>query len=444
MTQNLSRRALLGGLAAGFALARPAFAAQPLDATTDFGVAPDVVDDQSSKLQAALDAAHDQGRALILPAGQVFAYGLEFPAAIRVIGQPGKTVLISVNEAPIGKAYLANDLILEDISFSGGGQGAVDGLVRVESSVGVLLSHCSFVLAAGIGLATTDSALTIANSTFDQLGDAAVHSIDGRGIMVRGNRISACGNAGVRIWRSASGLDGSIVSGNRIERIDFKGGGNGQNGNGINVYRADGVIVADNVISDCAFTAVRVNGSRNTQVRGNTCLNSGEVAIFSEFEFSGSVIADNIVDGAATGISVTNLDSGGHLAAVMGNIVRNIARRSAVNPDTKPVGIFAEADAAVSGNTIENVPGVGIAAGYGPFLRNVVVASNVVTGADIGIGVSVVQEQSPGPVKVSGNIISAKVGVAGLEWEKVVSDNLARDQGLYPNVTVDGNSLTAG
>src|SRR5690606_20224198 len=127
------------------------------------------------------------------------------------------------------------------------------------------------------------------------------------------------------------------------------GGGNGQNGNGINIFRADEVIVADNHIADCAFTAIRLNSTNNTKISGNICLRSGEVAIFSEFSFSGSVIANNIIDGAASGISITNLDSGGRLAVCSGNIVRNITPVSLVNPDTVPIGIFAEADTAITG-----------------------------------------------------------------------------------------------
>jgi uncharacterized secreted repeat protein (TIGR03808 family) len=156
------------------------------------------------------------------------------------------------------------------------------------------------------------------------------------------------------------------------------------------------------------------------------------------------VIADNVVDGAATGISITNLDQGGHLATCTGNIVRNIAAKSANNPDTRPVGIYAEADTVISGNTVETVPGYGIVAGYGPFVRNVIVSGNVITGAQTGIGVSVVQEQSPGPVRVSGNIISgAAMGIVGMEWEKVVSPDLAGDAGRYPNVVVADNTVAS-
>ena len=176
------------------------------------------------------------------------------------------------------------------------------------------------------------------------------------------------------------------------------------------------MIIADNQISDCAFTAVRLNGTNNTQVRGNTCINSGEVAIFSEFAFSGSVIADNIIDGAAQGISITNFDQGGRLAVCSGNIVRNImpsARwstrtrgRSASPPRPMP---------SITGNVVENVPGIGIAAGYGPFLRNVVIADNVVRDVNIGIGVTVVDDPAPGRATVSGNLISGArlAGIAG-------------------------------
>ena len=125
-----------------------------------------------------------------------------------------------------------------------------------------------------------------------------------------------------------------------------------------------------------------MNSGRDTQIRGNTCLRSGEVAIFSEFAFSGSIVADNIIDGAATGISITNLDSGGRLATCTGNIVRNIAPSSATNPDTRPIGIYAEADTVVASNSIDAVPGTGIVAGYGPYVRNVVVTGNVITAHD--------------------------------------------------------------
>ena len=268
--------------------------------------------------------------------------------------------------------------------------------------------------------------------------------MDSRGLLITGNRIAECGNAGIRIWRSQNGADGSLITNNRIEKIDWRGGGNGQNGNGINIFKADEVVVSDNHITDCAFTAVRLNSTNNTSVSGNICIRSGEVAIFSEFAFSGSVIANNIIDGAAAGISITNLDQGGQLATCLGNIVRNITPASLVNPDTTPTGIFAEANTAISGNTVQNVPGIAIGAGYGPFLRNVLISTNVISDSHIGIGVSVVEDC--GPVHIADNMIynPTKFAAIGLRWTDIAEPDLLANADRFPHVTVSGNVVGTG
>jgi uncharacterized secreted repeat protein (TIGR03808 family) len=443
MTKLLaSRRRVLGGLAAGLALpalVTAARAAAPIDAAADYGVAADTGADQTANLQAALRAAQSERRRLTLPGGTIIVSDLDIPGALRLLGQPGATVLSSPGPR-VGRILHAENLVIDGIGFEARA-GDARAIVEIEASAAISFVHCRFSGGPLNAISSFDSEITVEDCDFRSHPNAAIHSMDGRGIMVRGNRIRECGNAGVQIWRSTQGRDGSIVTGNRIARIDWIGGGNGQNGNGVNVYLADEVIVADNHIADCAFTAVRVNTCRNTQVRGNTCLNSGEVAIFSEFGFSGSVIADNIIDGAATGIDITNLDTGGYLATCTGNIVRNIFPRSAVNPDTVPVGIYAEADTVVAGNVIENVPGVGIAAGYGPFIRNVTLSGNSITGADIGIGVTVVRDERVGPALITGNIVSkaARAGVAGLEWQDIATPDLIRDVAAYPHITVAAN-----
>jgi len=140
---------------------------------------------------------------------------------------------------------------------------------------------------------------------------------------------------------------------------------------------------------------------------------------------------------------MTNLDHNGRLAVCSGNIVRNIAERSLVNPDTRPIGIYAEAETTVTGNVVEAVPGIGIMAGYGTFLRNVVISDNVINAAHIGIGVSVVEDPSPGPVMISDNLIVEPLehGIVGLHWDDIASDDLVRDAGRYPHVTISGNTV---
>jgi uncharacterized secreted repeat protein (TIGR03808 family) len=441
----LSRRSALLGLGAGLlAPALPAWAADGFVDALEFGLDPAIEGDQSVALQAAIDAAALRGRTLLLPMGEYHAHDLNLHGSIR--GLRGQTHLLSWGDAPVGHISGVMDVVLEGISF-GAGTGAPKGdnrgLLELDNSERATVRDCLFT-GPGIGHSAYASSATIENCGFLGLGDAAIHSVDSLGLIIRGNRIGDCGNAGIRIWRNENGRDGSIVTGNRIERIGSVGGGNGQNGNGVNVFKADDVIVSDNVIADCAFTAVRANTANNTQIRGNTCLNSGEVAIFSEFAFSGSVIADNIIDGAATGISITNLDQGGHLATCTGNIVRNIAASSTVNPDTRPVGIYAEADTVIANNAVENVPGIGILAGWGPYVRNVIVADNVIGAVDTGVGVSIVQDKQADAVRVSGNVIAARgAGIVGMEWETVVSDDLVQDSARYPNVAVLDNTVTA-
>jgi putative cofactor-binding repeat protein len=61
----------------------------------------------------------------------------------------------------------------------------------------------------------------------------------------------------------------------------------------------------------------------------------GEVGLYAEFAFEGAVIANNLVDEGATGISVTNFNEGGRLAVVQGNLIRNLFfRKGADSPAT--------------------------------------------------------------------------------------------------------------
>jgi len=421
-----NRRQLLAGLS-GLALSLPlATRAQGngLDPASDA--------DQSSAFQDALFAASGTGR-LTLPPGRFRVSGVQFPANLIVEGVPGATWLIA-NGAEIGAIGAQSNLTLRDIGFVG--DSGADALLRIMAGTNITLERCLFRDNPGVGLTIQGAAATIRDCDFSGHGDAAIHSLDSLGLLVTGNRITACGNAGIRIWRSEQGVDGSIVVNNRISGIDWRGGGNGQNGNGINIYLADEVIVADNHISNCAFTAVRLNTTRNSQVTGNQCRTSGEVAIFSEFGFSGSIIAENIVDGAATGISITNMDVGGALAVCSGNIVRNITPRSEVNPDTIPLGIFAEADTVITGNAVDNVPGVAIGAGWGPYLRNVVIADNIVTASTIGIGVSLAD--GAGPVTLSGNQVDASDhDIAGMLWTEVSEPDLAAAADRYAHITMN-------
>ena len=190
---------------------------------------------------------------------------------------------------------------------------------------------------------------------------------------------------------------------------------------------------------------MRGNTASNIQIVGNTCTGIGEVALYSEFGFQGALIANNIVDGAAVGVSITNFNEGGRLAVVQGNLIRNLRRGRPAGSDAidaAAIGISVEADTAVSGNVIENVKGTGIQAGWGEYLRNVAINANVVRGADIGIAVSVVH--GAGTAVIADNLISgARMGaILGMEWTNPVSGDLSKDGAArYAQLSIGGNRV---
>jgi uncharacterized secreted repeat protein (TIGR03808 family) len=117
--------------------------------------------------------------------------------------------------------------------------------------------------------------------------------------------VTHCGNNGIQIWNSQDGEDCSIAARSRILQILARSDGSGQNGNGINMFLASRVRVEGNRITD---SAVSGNAASTIQILGNAFQRIGEVALYAEFGFEWVVIANNLVDGAAAGISVTNLN----------------------------------------------------------------------------------------------------------------------------------------
>ena len=232
---------------------------------------------------------------------------------------------------------------------------------------------------------------------------------------------------------------------NRIARIRSDAGGSGKNGNGVNVYRAGNALVTGNRISDCAFTAIRGNAASNIQMVANTCARLGEVALYAEFGFEGALIASNVVDTAAAGISVTNFNEGGRLAVVQGNLIRNLYRREHEPIDKRGEGIAVEADSVVTGNTIENAPTAGIVVGWGRYMRDVAVTSNIIRNARVGIMVT--RDPEDGAALIAQNLISGTRdgAIRAMETGIAVGPDLARTAPPSPRISIAGNlAVTAG
>ena len=110
--------------------------------------------------------------------------------------------------------------------------------------------------------------------------------------------------------------------------------------------------------------------------------------------------------------------------------------------DDAGIGIVVEADAAVTGNVIENAPSFGIMAGWGKYLRDVTISGNVVRNAFVGIGVSVVS--GAGTALVSNNLISGSRGsaIVGLDHAKTATGDLGKEgSSRFPQIVLGLNAI---
>ena len=435
----LDRRHLLLGSAAAALV--PA-AAHGVEAT-QFGVRPGH-DEQTAKLQRAIDEAAKTRAPLVLGAGVYRTGTLRLPAGAQIVGVRGATTLVFTRGNAMLAAEGGDSITLSGLTLDGARVALPKnrGLVHLAQMKAVRIVDCTLSNANGNGIVLEGCDGIVENNIIATIADTALFSTDGRGVTMRGNTIRGAGNGGIRVWQSKGRHDGSIVTGNTIEDIASQGGGTGENGNGVNVFRASGVVVSNNIIRRCAFSAVRGNAVSALQVVGNQCAAIAEVALYAEFGFEGAVISANTVDGAALGVVTTNFNEGGRLATVQGNIIRNLKpTRPQGGPDAAGVGVAVEADAAVTGNVIEDAPTAGISVGAGKYQRDVTVTGNVVRRAGRGIDVSIAA--GAGHVAIAGNMIAeAKNGaIVGMEFDKIANDDLVRDTAKYPQLTISGNQV---
>lgn len=452
----LTRRIFLGGLASFSAIGRAAAdgadaSLQPIAAdlrgaldAQSAGVVPGASDNQSRKLQALLDAAAASGQPVFLPAGTYEVSNLDLPDGTKLSGVPGATRLAYGGDGHLVSAREARHISISGITLDGANRWLgdyADALIGFRGVDEVLITDCEIVGSRKHGLQLERSGGRISGCRITGAANAGLMAIETKALAIRNNDVSDCGNGGILVHRWTKGEDGAMVTGNRVSRIGAKAGGTGQNGNGINLFRADNVMVSGNHVSACAFSAIRANSASNATISGNQCFSSGETAIYAEFSFEGALIADNLVDGAANGILVVNLDQGGRLSTVSGNIVRNLKREGPYVHDGAGFGfgIAVEADTVVTGNVVENAPKWGLMLGWGPYLRNVVASANIIRRAPVGIAVSVVD--GAGTALISGNVFSetADGAVIGYRWNDKASGELIDGADTFDHLTIAGN-----
>jgi uncharacterized secreted repeat protein (TIGR03808 family) len=453
---DLNRRHLIGATAAGVA---GAIAASPHSArasqlsstfgrdATQYGVRPGSPDDQTRALQRAIDEAARAADPLALPPGIYRTGTLRLAGGAQLIGVRGATRLVFNGGTSMLLAEGAGHATLSGIVFDGGNipLPARHGLLHCLGSRDIRITDCEIINSGGNGIWLEQASGDISNNFITASAVTAITSFDALGLIVSRNTIVGTNDNGIEILRTAIGDDGTLVADNRIEDIKAGPGGSGQYGNAINAFRAGNVIVRGNRIRNCDYSAVRGNSASNIQIVNNSVTDVREVALYSEFSFEGAVISGNTVDGAAFGVSVCNFNEGGRIAVVQGNIIRNLLPRRPIGtaPDDEAgIGIYVEADSAVTGNVIENAPAYGIVAGWGKYLRDVAISGNVIRKAFAGIGVSVAA--GAGTALVNNNMISEapRGAVVGLDHARAITADLSAEGAQrFAQVVIGNNAV---
>jgi uncharacterized secreted repeat protein (TIGR03808 family) len=438
---DVNRRHLIGASAAGvagaLAMSPDTARAAPLTSAlgrdiTQYGVRPGSPDDQTRVLQRAIDEAARAQVPLALPPGVYRTGMLRLQSGTQLIGVRGATKLVFTGGASMLHGEGAGSAGLTNITLDGSGIPLPTrrGLVHCIGGRDIRIADCQITGSGGNGIWFENVSGDISGNIITNTATTAVVSFDALGLQVSRNTITGTNDNGIEILRTAIGDDGTQVVDNRIEDIKAGPGGSGQYGNAINAFRAGNVIVRGNRIRNCDYSAVRGNSASNIQITGNSVSNVREVALYSEFSFEGAVIANNTVDGAALGVSVCNFNEGGRIAVVQGNIIRNLLPKRPIGTapdDDAGIGIYVEADTSVTGNVIENAPSFGIIAGWGKYLRDVVISGNVIRNAFVGVGVSVVP--GAGTALVNNNMISEtpRGAVVGLDHARAITPDLSAE-----------------
>lgn len=456
----MDRRQFLTGfgtVAAVTCFARPVLAQAPMAAleahlrrgallASHYGVQPDAGIDQSAPFQRLLEHAAREDRAIVLPAGLYVVGNITLPSNTKLFGIAGQSILVDLASHAFIRAQGAKSITLDSLVFEGVSRsrpGAPRGLFDARQVRDLAISNCTFKNAQKDGIYLEQCVGVIEGNTIERAQRFGIFSVEGRDVRIQGNVLEGNRDGGIIVHRWTQGHDGSVISNNHISKTGAASGGVGQWGNAINIYRTDNVSIFDNRIDASAFSAIRANSARGVHIARNSCTQSGETAIYVEFEFEDALVESNFVETAANGIAAVNFDRGGRGANIIGNTVRNMKATGPYKPDPPGfgIGIAVEADTLVANNTIENTANFAINAGWGPYLRDVMITNNNIRRAHIGIGVSTAP--GAGAATITGNQINARNGaIRAHRWAEIEHEDLSRTGANHHEQLAIANNIT--
>ena len=272
------------------------------------GLVPDSPHDQSRLLQSLLREAAAENRPLALPPGRYVVADIVLPAKTRILGIAGASILAFAGGSHLLAAENAEVVDLRGLVLDGCGLPLADhvpALVHLASVAHATIDDCTIRGSSRAGLGLDRSAGRVERTTVAAAAEAGIRTIESAGLTLSANTVAECG-AGIIVWRWRAGEDGTMVTGNRIERIGTGVPATGEPGDGISVFRAHGVMIAGNRIAGCSGAAIRAVEADGIQATGNACRGAGEGPIVIADGVADAMVADNAVrrDAAAEPVKV--------------------------------------------------------------------------------------------------------------------------------------------
>ncbi len=421
---------------------------------------------RSLSLAGAAAAAMKAGKPLNILPGVYRTSGFSIAAPLEIFAAPGTVIIepaggecFNIDIRPAADSDWLEGVTIKGVGFRGKGAILPAGLNRRERPVNpfleaaiprfnalitafrvrnLIVEHCSIggSQAGGLALWRCRNASVARNEFLNN--NISIYSAQGENNLFADNDIHDNANFAIMVEQWPPAPDYTLLRNNRIAQTAASFGadpprgivgGSGPYGNGVFGLYAHHMTVEGNRIMDSAFSGVRMNGCSNVQIANNAIDRSGETAIMVEcpqtdgktpngLGYEGGVIANNIVSGAAEGVSVTNGWYGGRRVSITGNQVGSIRRRTFRTSDpnwpryaTCGDGIYAEADVDIVGNIVEDCDGCGIyvapmAIQNSPIKTAASVTGNIVKSARWGVGFWKGSDPARGFTFIQGNMIT--------------------------------------
>ena len=336
---------------AAAATARSAIGAVPTINVKEHGATGDGTTDDSTAIQAAIDALPASGGTVYFPPGTYIipkTVGLTCAVSnVRFVGDAaGSVIKISLaagDTKPLFDIASASDIVVENLTFDGNASimaGFSPALLRIKQSSKVSVRGCRFLNSTGNGIVLTDAASVWINGNYFQ-------GIDLSGVNLALNTAEGVYNE--NIWIADNHLEDcqlSAISGNAAIQVRASG-----------LHR--NIHVLNNTVLNFGKVGIGMDNVSRSNISGNTVITDyihpsnpyGECIVIAGAEniVSGNFARNNSKSFAAC-ILVYAGTGGGTPTATNTQIVNNRCTNGASGIDV----VFALDDAVIDGLTIQN------------------------------------------------------------------------------------------